>query len=85
MPYLAAQLGQPRCPLSYLIGALQFRALHKELVDSGRMSNRDFHDRILRNGSIPVEMVRAALTDQVLSKAYATSWKFYGSPIADGP
>jgi uncharacterized protein (DUF885 family) len=63
---------------AYLLGGLQFRALHKELVGGGRMKNREFHDAILKMNSIPVEMVRAALTGQRLTKEFTPSWKFYG-------
>jgi len=41
------------------------------------MTNRAFHDSILKEGPIPVEMVRAILTNQKLEKDYHPSWKFY--------
>jgi uncharacterized protein (DUF885 family) len=63
---------------AYMLGALQFYALHKELVGSGRMTNRAFHDAMYREGNMPVEMVRLALTGQRISRDYRTSWKFYG-------
>jgi hypothetical protein len=63
-----------------MLGALQFRALHKELVESGKMTNRAFHDAIYREGSMPVEMVRLALNGQRVSRDYQPSWKFY-SPL----
>ncbi len=59
-------------------GALQFCALHAELEDSGKMTNRDCHDGILRENQIPVEMLRAILENQELSKNFQTNWKFYG-------
>jgi len=68
----------PLYQVAYMLGALQFRALHKELVDSGKMSNRDFHDAILKMNAIPVEMVRASLTRQPLSPDFVSRWKFYG-------
>ena len=43
---------------AYMLGALQFYALHKELVVSGKMTNRAFHDAMYREGNMPVEMVR---------------------------
>jgi hypothetical protein len=59
-----------------MMGGLQFRALHADLVRSGRMTDRQFHDRVLMSGVMPVEMVRAILTDQKLPRDYRASWKF---------
>jgi hypothetical protein len=42
------------------------------------MTNRQFHDTILKNNSIPVEMTRAILTGQKLPRDYKPGWKFYG-------
>ena len=64
-----------------MMGALQFRALHKELVDSGKMTNREFHDAILKGGRIPVEMVRAMLTKQSPVRDYTPAWKFAGDIV----
>jgi uncharacterized protein (DUF885 family) len=71
----------PLYQCAYMVGALQFRALHKELVGSGKMTNRQFHDAILHENEMPIEMLRAILTDQKLTKDYTTQWKFYG-PVA---
>jgi uncharacterized protein (DUF885 family) len=68
----------PLYQVAYMLGALQFRALHRELVDSGRMTHREFHDTILKGGPIPVEMVRALLTKQLLTRDYAPQWRFAG-------
>jgi uncharacterized protein (DUF885 family) len=73
----------PLYQAAYLLGGMQLYALRKELVDSGKMTNRAFHDAVLRENSIPVEMIRASLTNQKLSKDFTTSWKFYG-PVAAG-
>jgi len=67
----------PLYQCAYMLGGLQFRALHKELVGSGKMSNREFHDAILTSGTMPVEMVRARLLKQPLTKSFQPSWKFY--------
>ncbi len=72
----------PLYQCAYMLGALQFRALHKELVESGKMSNRAFHDAILKEGPMPVEMVRADLTGLKLGKEFKSSWKFYGEIAA---
>ncbi|HSE98772.1 MAG TPA: DUF885 family protein [Blastocatellia bacterium] len=73
----AGQYG-PLYQAAYMLGGLQFYALHRDLVKSGKMANRDFHDAILKEGRIPVEMVRAILTKQKLTRDFKTSWKFYG-------
>ena len=66
----------PLYQIAYLLGGRQFYALHHELVDSKRMTNRAFHDWILKENRIPVEMVRAILTNQKLTRDFKTSWKF---------
>jgi uncharacterized protein (DUF885 family) len=72
----------PLYQAAYLLGGLQIYSLHKELVGSGKMTNRAFHDAILKENRIPIEMVRALLTKQKLARDYASNWKFYG-PIPD--
>jgi uncharacterized protein (DUF885 family) len=67
----------PLYQVAYMIGGLQFRALHRDLVESGKMSDRVFHDTILKLGRMPVEMVRASLIKQPLTRDYKASWKFY--------
>jgi uncharacterized protein (DUF885 family) len=67
---------------AYMLGALQFRALHTELVKSGKMTDRQFHDAILQGGRMPVEMVRARLMQQSLPKDWKPAWRFYGDPLA---
>ena len=67
----------PLYQAAYLLGGMQLYSLHKELVDSGKMTNRQFHDAVLKENRIPVEMIRASLTRQKLSRDYAPGWKFY--------
>ena len=68
----------PLYQVAYMLGALQFRALHEELVGAGKMTDREFHDTILKMNAIPVEMVRASLTKQPLDAGFVSDWKFYG-------
>jgi uncharacterized protein (DUF885 family) len=67
----------PLYQIAYMMGGLQFYSLHHDLVDSMKMTNKQFHDAILHEGPIPVEMVRAILTDQKLSREYKPSWRYY--------
>ncbi|HUB51332.1 MAG TPA: DUF885 family protein [Terracidiphilus sp.] len=68
----------PLYQCAYLMGALQFRALHKELVDSKKMTDREFHDAILHESFMPIELLRADLENLKLTPDYQTSWKYYG-------
>lgn len=68
----------PLYQIGYMLGGLQFRSLHKELVGTGKMTNIQFHDRILKENNMPVEMVRAILINQVLPENFVTKWKFAG-------
>lgn len=69
---------RPLYQSAYLLGALQFRALHTELVDSKKMTDREFHDAILHENEMPLEMLRADLENQHLTRDFKTNWKFYG-------
>ena len=69
----------PLYQIAYLIGGLQQYYLHHELVDSGKMTNRQFNDALLHENRIPIEMIRAVLTNQKLTRDYKTSWRFYKS------
>ena len=69
----------PLYQIAYMIGALQFRALAEELVGSGKMTRKEFHDAVLRQNRIPVEMLRARLTNQELSRDFKSTWRFGGN------
>jgi hypothetical protein len=67
----------PLYQVAYMLGGLQFRALHAELVDSGKMTDRAFHDTILKGGPMPVELVRARLRNEALPMELKAAWRFY--------
>ena len=68
----------PLYQAAYLLGALQLRGLRAELVDSRQMTERAFHDEIMRQGSMPIGLLRLALTKQKLSRDMNLDWQFYG-------
>lgn len=67
----------PLYQLAYLTGGRQFYALKKELVDGGKMTIRQYHDAVMHLNAMPVEMIRAILTNQPLTEDYKTKWRFY--------
>lgn len=67
----------PLYQAAYMLGALQIWQLRRELVDTGKMGEKVFHDAILRENSIPIELLRAILTKQKLTRDLKTSWRFY--------
>ena len=68
----------PLYQASYLLGGLQLRALRKELVDTRLMTNKQFHDEILRQGSMPIAMLRLAIGKQKLTPDMSLQWRFSG-------
>ena len=70
----------PLYQIAYMIGALQFRKLYEEVVESGDMTAREFHDAVMQGGRLPVELVRARLTGQRLTSDFQSQWRFYGDP-----
>jgi uncharacterized protein (DUF885 family) len=73
----SVEVAAPLYQVAYLVGGLQFRALYQELVESGRMTARQYHDAVLQGGRMPVEMVRARLTGQRLTRDERAQWRFY--------
>lgn len=68
----------PLYQAAYLLGALQLRGLRKEVVDSGQLTEKQFHDEVMRQGSMPIGWLRLAMTKQKLTRNMPVGWKFYG-------
>lgn len=66
----------PLYQAAYMLGGLQIRALREELVDSGKISEVGFHDAILKEGPIPITMVRAILTGASPNPDEPNTWRF---------
>lgn len=67
----------PLYQLAYLTGGRQFYALKNELVDTKKMTYKEMNDAIMHLSEMPIEMIRAILTNYPLDKDYATKWRFY--------
>jgi uncharacterized protein (DUF885 family) len=65
----------PLYQAAYMLGGLQLRALHHELVDAKAFTERQFHDAILTQNSIPIAVLRAALGSAPVPKTLAP-WRF---------
>lgn len=66
----------PLYQIAYMIGGMHFYSLYHDLVENEEMSAREFHDTILKEGSIPVRMVKSILTEEPLQKDKITDWNF---------
>jgi uncharacterized protein (DUF885 family) len=69
----------PLYQAAYLIGALQMRALRHELVDSGKMTNKAFHDAILKENCVPIAVTRGILTGKIPKPGSKPDWRFLDS------
>jgi uncharacterized protein (DUF885 family) len=68
----------PLYQMAYLVGGLQIRGMKREIVDSGMRTEKDFHDEIMRQGSMPVAFLRLAVSKMPLTRDMVVDWKFYG-------
>ncbi len=66
----------PLYQAAYMLGGLQIRAMHDELVVNGSMSERDFHDAILQQNPIPIEMIKTRFDNQTPHPEFKSSWRF---------
>jgi uncharacterized protein (DUF885 family) len=69
----------PLYQCGYMIGGIQLRALHHELVDSQKMTEHQFNDTVLTYNAIPIEMIRAGMEHLPLTKDQPATWEFYGA------
>ncbi|HZX25539.1 MAG TPA: DUF885 family protein [Telluria sp.] len=66
----------PLYQAGYMIGALQLRALAREMAAKG-MSLRQYHDAVMQSGELPIELLRARLQGERIGRDFAPGWKFY--------
>jgi uncharacterized protein (DUF885 family) len=66
----------PLYQAAYMLGGLQLRKLRDELVLSGQMENREFHDAVLHENSMPIEVLRNHLSHRELTRDMHPQWRF---------
>jgi hypothetical protein len=44
------------------------------------MTLKQFHDEVMQQNSMPIEMLRNILTNQPVKEDYQGSWRFYKLP-----
>ncbi len=67
----------PLYQLAYMTGGMQLYALKKELVDTKKMTLKQYNDAIYSEGSMPIELLRAIITNQPIKRDFKTNWRFY--------
>ncbi|MEO7049079.1 MAG: DUF885 family protein, partial [Ferruginibacter sp.] len=70
----------PLYQVAYMIGGLQFMALKNEAVSSGKFTAKQYHDAVLQQNSMPIEMLRNILLNEPIKQVYEPHWKFYKLP-----
>lgn len=65
----------PLYQMAYMTGGLQFYALRNEMLEKG-WTEKQFHDRVLQENMMPVELLRSLIQELPLNKDFKTSWKF---------
>ena len=70
----------PLYQAAYLLGGLQLRGLKRDLVDSGQMTLKQFHDAVVLQGSMPFPLTRLAISKMPLTRDMNLDWKFYSEP-----
>jgi uncharacterized protein (DUF885 family) len=67
----------PLYQAGYMLGGLQLRSLQREVVQAGKMTNRQFHDAVLQENHVPFELLRTKMLDMPLSNKQLPKWRFY--------
>ena len=66
----------PLYQIAYMIGALEIYSMRDEMVNSGKMGEKEFHDLIMSQNAMPIEILRAKVTGNPLKRDHKASWKF---------
>ena len=74
----------PLYQAAYLLGGLQLRALAEEAVGGGKMSQKEFHDAVLRENTMPIALLRAKILNLPVEKPFPNTWRFYDNRATDG-
>jgi hypothetical protein len=73
--YIGSSYG-PLYQAAYMLGGLQLRALYQELTGPGKLTPRAFHDAVLQQNAIPLEMIRTIMIGAELPRDWKPSWRF---------
>jgi uncharacterized protein (DUF885 family) len=65
----------PLYQLAYMIGGLQVYSLKNEMVQSGKMTEKEFHDFFITQNYTPIELLRARMNGDI-PKDFKSSWRF---------
>ena len=68
---------RPLYQAGYMLGALQLYALRHEVFQAGKMTEKEFHDRILQENEMPIEVLRALIFEQPVDHEFKPKWRFY--------
>ncbi len=66
----------PLYQAGYMLGGMQLRALREEMIGPDKLTEKAFHDAVLTQGPMPIEVLRAALSKEPLSKDWKSTWRF---------
>lgn len=68
---------RPLYQAGYMLGALQLYALRGEVVGKGKLTEKEFHDRVLQENEMPIEVLRALILELPVDLEFKPSWRFY--------
>jgi uncharacterized protein (DUF885 family) len=66
----------PLYQLAYMIGGLQVYSLKNEMVQSGKMTEKQFHDFFITQNYMPIELLRARMKEEKIPRNFKSSWRF---------
>jgi len=71
----------PLYQAGYLLGAFQIQEMRREFVDETkglRWKEKSFHDAVMRENNVPIEILRAKFRGEKLRVDRKPSWRFRG-------
>lgn len=71
----------PLYQAAYMLGAFQLWDIRRDVVDSGKMTEKEFHDAVLQIGNLPWAVVKSLLEQKPIGKDFSFDWSFYRGSV----
>ncbi len=69
----------PLYQAAYMLGGLQMMAMRRDVIGSGKMTDKQFHDAVMHENQMPLAVLRSLLLGDEFEGEFDANWRFYNA------